>query len=55
MQQRRLGYKGSQPYLSTDQQAHIHAWLAIQPQPSVAGLAAYIQTQFGVVFRPSQS
>ena len=51
----RLRYKGSQPYLSADQQAHIHAWLATQPQPSVAGLASYIQTQFGVVFRSSQS
>ena len=38
----RLGYTGSQPYLSADQCAQIHAWLATQPQPSVAGLAAYI-------------
>ena len=51
----RLAYTGSQPFLSADQCAQIHAWLATQPQPSVAGLAAYIQTQFGVVFRSSQS
>ena len=51
----RLGYKGSQPYLSADQRAQIHAWLAPQSQPSVASLASYIQTQFGVVFKSSQS
>lgn len=51
----RLGYKGSQPYLSADQRVQINAWLATQSQPSVASLASYIQTQFGVVFRSSQS
>ena len=51
----RLGYKGSQPYLSADQRAQINAWLATQSHPSVASLASYIQTQFGVVFRSSQS
>ena len=51
----RLGYKGSRPYLSADQRTPINAWLASQPQPSVAELAAYIQTQFGVVFQSSQS
>ena len=51
----RLGYKGSQPYLSADQRAQIHAWLVPQSQPSVASLASYIQTQFGVVFKSSQS
>ena len=51
----RLGYKGSQPYLSADQRAQIHAWLATQSQPSVASLASYIQTQFGVVFKSSQN
>ena len=51
----RLGYKGSQPYLSADQRDQINAWLATQAQPSVAVLASYIQTQFGVVFRSSQS
>ena len=50
-----LGYKGSQPYLSVDQRAQIKEWLATQSQPSVASLASYIQTQFGVVFRSSQS
>ena len=50
----RLGYKGSQPYLSADQRAQIHAWLVTQSQPSVASLASYIQTQFGVVFKSSQ-
>ena len=51
----RLGYKGSPPYLSADQRSQINAWLASQSQPSVAELAAYIQTQFGVVFQSSQS
>lgn len=51
----RLGYKGSQPYLSADQRAHLEGWLSSQSQPSVAALASYIQTQFGVVFRSSQS
>lgn len=51
----RLGYKGSQPYLSADQRDQINAWLALQSSPSVASLASYIQTQFGVVFRSSQS
>lgn len=51
----RLGYHGSQPYLSADQRALIKAWLSTQSQPSVASVAAYIQTQFGVVFRSSQS
>ena len=51
----RLGYKGSQPYLSVDQRGQIKGWLATQSQPSVASLASYIQTQFGVVFRSSQS
>ena len=51
----RLGDKGSRPYLSADQRSQINAWLASQPQPSVAELAAYIQTQFGVVFQSSQS
>ena len=51
----RLGYKGSRPYLSADQRTPINAWLASQPQPSVAELAAYIQTPFGVVFQSSQS
>ena len=41
----RLGYKGSQPYLSADQRAQINAWLATQSHPSVASLASYIQTQ----------
>ena len=47
--------KGSRPYLSADQRTQINAWLASQPQPSVAELAAYLQTQFGVVFQSSQS
>ena len=47
--------KGSQPYLSVDQREQIKGWLATQSQPSVASLASYIQTQFGVVFRSSQS
>ena len=51
----RLGYKGSQPYLSANQRVQINAWLATQAQPSVALLASYIQTQFGVVFQSSQS
>ena len=51
----RLGYKGSQSYLSADQRAQIIQWLATQSQPSVASLASYIQTQFGVVYRSSQS
>ena len=51
----RLGYKGSPPYLSADQRVQIDAWLAPQSPPSVSALAAYIQTQFGVVFRSSQS
>lgn len=51
----RLGYKGSQPYLSDHQRTQITAWLATQPQPSVGALASYIQTRFGVVFRSSQS
>ena len=51
----RLGYKGSQPYLSADQRAQINAWLATQSHPSVDSLASYIQTQFGVVFRSAQS
>ena len=51
----RLGYKGSQPYLSADQRAQLIPWLASQSQPSVASLASYIQRQFGVVFRSSQS
>ena len=51
----RLGYKGSQPFLSADQRDQINAWLATQSSPSVASLASYIQTQFGVVFRSSQS
>lgn len=51
----RLGYQGSQPYLSTDQRVQIDRWLATQSQPSVGALASYIQTQFGVVFRSSQS
>ena len=42
-------------YLSADQRAHIKGWLSTQSQPSVAALASYIQTQFGVVFRSSQS
>lgn len=51
----RLGYTGSQPYLSADQRAQLIPWLASQSQPSVASLASYIQRQFGVVFRSSQS
>lgn len=51
----RLGYKGSKPYLSADQRTQINAWLSTQSLPSVASLASYIQTQFGVVFRSSQS
>lgn len=51
----RLAYKGSQPYLSADQGAQVHAWLATQAHPSVAALASYIQTQFDVFFRSSQS
>ena len=51
----RLGYKGSQPYLSADQRAHLEGWLSSPSPPSVAALASYIQTQFGVVFRSSQS
>lgn len=50
-----LGYKGSKPYLSADQRDQINAWLATQSPPSVASLASYIQTQFGVVFGSSQS
>ena len=50
-----FGYKGSQPFLSAAQRAQIKGWLATQSQPSVAALASYIQTQFGVVFRSSQS
>ena len=46
----RLAYKGSQSYLSADQRGQINAWLSTQSQPSVASLASYIQTQFGVVF-----
>ena len=37
----RLGYKGSQPYLSADQRAQINAWLATQSHPSVASLASW--------------
>ena len=51
----RLGYKGSPSYLSAAQRAQITRWLAGQSQPSVASLASYIQTQFGVVYRSSQS
>ena len=51
----RLGYKGSPSYLSADQRVQINRWLARQSQPSVALLASYIQTQFGVVYRSSQS
>ena len=51
----RLGYKGSPSYLSAAQRAQITRWLATQSQPSVASLASYIQTQFGVVYRSSQS
>ena len=50
----RLGYKGSQPYLSVDQRTQIKGWLATQSSPSVAALAAYIRRRFGVVFRSSQ-
>ncbi len=50
----RLGYKGSPSYLSAAQRAQITRWLATQSQPSVASLASYIQTQFGVVYRSSQ-
>ena len=50
----RLGYKGSQPYLSADQRTQIKGWLALQSSPSVATLAAYIRRRFGVVFRSSQ-
>ena len=41
--------------LSADQRTQITRWLATQSQPSVAALASYIQTQFGVVYRSSQS
>ena len=50
----RLGYKGSPSYLSAAQRAQITRWLATPSSPSVASLASYIQTQFGVVYRSSQ-
>jgi putative transposase len=51
----RLAYKGSQPYLSDDQRQQLFAWLGDKIQTSAPEMATYIQEQFGVVFKSSQS
>ena len=50
----RLGDKGSRPYLSADQRSQINAWLARQPQPSVAELSRCQKVRLHQVYDFSQ-
>ena len=51
----RLGYGGTQGYLTTEQRAQTIAWLQAQEQWDVAALQTYLRTTFAVAYQSLQS
>ena len=51
----RMGYKGSQSYLSAAQKAEIQAWLGRQSSWGVPALAAHLEATYGVRYKSIRS
>ena len=51
----KLGYKGSEGYLSTDQRKDVIKWIKEQESITIEGLRDYIEAEYKVVYRSKQS
>ena len=51
----RLGYRGSESYLTGEQRQALLVWIAARETVSVEALRDYIEGQYGVVYRSKQS
>jgi putative transposase len=51
----RIGYKGSQGYLTVEQKTEIQAWLEAQSTWSVRALAAHIEAEYAVRYKSVRS
>ena len=51
----RLGYRGSESYLTGEQRQALLVWIAARETVSVEALRDYIEERYGVVYRSKQS
>ncbi len=51
----RLGYQGSQGYLTTEQRQSVLEWLNVQKRWNLSELQTYLDEQYDVVFQSKQS
>lgn len=51
----RVGYRGSESYLSGEQRQEVEAWIGTHEAVSVAKVRDYIEEQYGVVYQSKQS
>ena len=51
----RLGYRGSESYLSGEQRQEVEEWISTHETVSVEEVRDYIEVQYGVVYRSKQS
>jgi putative transposase len=51
----RLGYRGSESYLSEEQRQEVEAWIGTHETVSVEEVRDYIEEQYRVVYRSKQS
>ncbi|MBP1466712.1 transposase [Candidatus Chloroploca sp. M-50] len=51
----RIGYRGSESFLTATQRTEVLIWIAAQTPCDVARLRAHLQDQYGVVYQSDQS
>ncbi len=51
----RLGYRGSESYLSLEQREEIVQWIGAQETLTVAAVRDYVEERYGVVYQAKQS
>jgi len=51
----RLGYRGSESYLSGEQRREVEEWISTHETVSVEEVRDYIEAQYGVIYRSKQS
>lgn len=51
----RVGYRGSESYLSGEQRQEVEAWIGTHETVSVEKVRDYIEEQYGVVYQSKQS